>query len=242
MFDFANTFPPEMAFPISHPVKDYATSVSTSVVHHLAPSHYPQPKSQAAADAKAHRALEFSQGRICADAALIELGCNLPRSARKVGVNDDRSPIWPHGFVGSISHSCHWTWAAVAHRAEITSVGIDTEPIMTTETMRQVENEIASQSEWDKIHGNTIGRNAWTQEEKTTLVFSAKEAFYKCWFPVHRQYFGFVDALVDQVEVDRIRIRSGPMSPNAGNGPEFLDVFFYKTDSDIFSFTWMSKE
>lgn len=243
MFQFPNTFPPEMA--VSHcqpPVKEYAASVLESVVHHFIPRKSTRPNSQHKQDAKASRALEFSLGRQCADTALVELGCKLPSSSRTVGVNDDRSPIWPKGFVGSISHSCNWTWAAVAYDLDVAAVGIDTEPIITTDTMRQVIPEITTKAEWDFIKGSKNRLDTWTDEEKATLIFSAKEAFYKCWFPLHRTYFGFLDAKVDRIDPDRIRIGNSSTSPNRGKGPEFLDVFFYKSDSDLFSFTWMTKE
>lgn len=242
MFDFANTFPPEMAFSSSQPsVKDFAERISASIVHRLIPNEANAERPKAKAEAKANRALEFTRGRRCADAALIELGCHLPSSARTVGVHDDRSPKWPRGFVGSISHSCNWTWAAVAKRSEVTAIGIDTEPVMTSETMQQVIREIASQAEWERVHSNS-DLESWTPEEKTTLVFSVKEAFYKCWFPLHRKYFGFQDAVIDQIGSRRIRIRNGSSSPNIDKGPEFLDVFYYRTAHDIFSFTWMPKE
>src|SRR4051812_2128234 len=51
--------------------------------------------------AVAKRKREFALGRMCAHRALSALGvpaCGLPMAA-------DRSPVWPSGIVGSITHS-----------------------------------------------------------------------------------------------------------------------------------------
>ena len=65
------------------------------------------------------RQREFAEGRACARTLLDRFG-----NWEEVGVAEDRSPIWPHGFTGSISHSNSWVWTAVAESDNAASLGI----------------------------------------------------------------------------------------------------------------------
>ena len=67
------------------------------------------------------RQKEFRAGRTCARQLLGNLGqANTP-----VVMSSDHSPVWPVGIVGSISHVDTLCSVAVAHRANIRSLGID---------------------------------------------------------------------------------------------------------------------
>lgn len=116
------------------------------------------------------RQQEFAAGRVCARRALARLG--IPTVA--LLVSSDRQPMWPDGVVGSIAHTEGYCGAAVATRASIAGVGFDVEPasalpaevwqsVLTDEERRQlgVHSEPAR-----GIHAR--------------LLFSLKEAFYKC--------------------------------------------------------------
>jgi enterobactin synthetase component D len=242
MAKLVNTDPQKPVFNHHCQVSSWLIDLQVPVVHQLAASQFSRKTRSSAAAAKENRRLEFQAGRHCADAALTLLGCNLSEADRVVGVNQDRSPSWPTGYVGSISHSANWTWAAVANQSQVVSTGIDTEAIMTTETMNEVRGQVAADWEWDAMSGNSMLNQQWTDEELTTLLFSAKEAFYKCWFPLHQQFFGFHNAIAKMVSPCSVRILNGQASPNHGLGPEFLDVYFLKTDKDVFTLTWMAKE
>jgi len=88
----------------------------------------PEPECETPRDssaAKAKRQREFAAGRRCCESLLKQFG-----NSEQVWANADRSPAWPLGFTGSISHSKNWTWAAVAEQTELVSVGIDTEPVL----------------------------------------------------------------------------------------------------------------
>jgi 4'-phosphopantetheinyl transferase EntD len=65
---------------------------------------------------------EFLLGRLCASLAHeIHLGSELlllPRSS-------DRSPLWPLGVIGSITHNQFWVGAAVSQSKILLGVGID---------------------------------------------------------------------------------------------------------------------
>jgi 4'-phosphopantetheinyl transferase EntD len=77
--------------------------------------------------AGARRRREFAAGRWHARRALRELGVQEPSIPR----GDDGAPIWPEGFVGSISHTMDgervFAVAAVARVCDLLAVGIDVE-------------------------------------------------------------------------------------------------------------------
>jgi 4'-phosphopantetheinyl transferase EntD len=132
------------------------------------------------------RAQEFAAGRMCARRLLAEFGIDdFP-----IEVADDRRPLWPDPVVGSITHTAGFCAAVVAPKDVLIGVGID------SEIAGSVKHEL-----WRGIC--TESETAWLQSlpesEQTaaaTLIFSAKEAFYKCQYPLTREYLGFHDVTV----------------------------------------------
>ena len=181
--------------------------------------------------ARQKRITEFATGRRCAETLLKRLG-----NSEQVWVNPDRSPAWPAGFVGSISHSNSWTWATVGRNTDVRSIGIDTEKVVSGETREEISQDIASKPEWNIA--DQIGLSA---EQTFTLVFSAKEAFYKCCYPLTKQYFGFEHAFVESFSPGSLRITKAKSKSNPGFDelPISLDVHFLAMGNDIFTATWM---
>ena len=187
--------------------------------------------SGSAADARQKRQYEFEAGRRSAESLLKQLGC-----PQQVWVNEDRSPAWPDSYTGSISHSQSWTWTAVGQSTSIGSIGIDTESIVTDATREQIRHDIATDIEWKTAQDSGLNPN-----QIFTVVFSAKESFYKCWYPLTRTYFGFEDAIVESASPSSLRIRMANTNPNFGSEPNSLEVFFLTTASDVFTFTFMEQ-
>jgi 4'-phosphopantetheinyl transferase EntD len=133
------------------------------------------------------RVQEFAAGRLCARRALAEFGIvDFP-----IRVADDRQPIWPDSFVGSITHTEGYGAAVVAERRRIRALGLD------SEIVGQVKAPL-----WATIC--TPSEIAWLrslppseQAAAATLIFSAKEAFYKCQYPLTRERLDFLDAMVE---------------------------------------------
>ncbi len=175
------------------------------------------------------RQSEFAQGRTCLHGLLEEMG-----ETQKVGTAEDRSPIWPTGFVGSLSHSDAWIWGCVARKTDLVSIGIDTELIASAELRQDVQDTIASDAEW-----NLVNQFSLTPEEAFTLVFSAKEAFYKCWYPLVETYFDFFDVEVVALTPSTISLKTLPTHPGYGTGPGALKVHYSIFDSSVFTATWM---
>lgn len=148
---------------------------------------------------------EFAAGRACARRALAELGIiDFPLPA-----DDDRRPCWPRYVAGSITHTAGFCGAAVAGRDRFSAIGLDAEQIarVTSDIWPQicVPEELASlksrpQQEWAKI---------------AAIIFSAKEAFYKCQYDVTRRWLEFHDIAV---EVDDEDETGGVFTVNPSRG------------------------
>jgi len=133
------------------------------------------------------RRREFATGRACARSALARLGqppvplLSGPRGA----------PRWPQGVTGSITHCPGYRAAAVAWTRDAASLGLDAEPNkpLPNHGMLAV---IATESERARLVGladETPGGICWER-----LLFSAKEAVYKTWFPLTRRWLDFESA------------------------------------------------
>ena len=73
--------------------------------------------------AVAKRRREFTAGRLCARAALARVG--VPPAP--LLPNSDRTPRWPEGIVGSISHCDGYCGVVVARRERFAGLGLDAE-------------------------------------------------------------------------------------------------------------------
>lgn len=136
--------------------------------------------------AVAKRAQEFAAGRLCARLLLHEFG--IDHFAIEVGAH--RQPVWPEELVGSITHTTGFCAAVVARKNCLRSVGIDTEMSGSVKTPL-----------WRSIC--TPAETTWLESlpepgqlAAATLIFSAKEAFYKCQFALTQERLGFHDVSV----------------------------------------------
>jgi 4'-phosphopantetheinyl transferase EntD len=132
------------------------------------------------------RVREFAAGRACARRALSELGI----ADFALGVGPDREPLWPDGFVGSITHTEGLCAAVVAARARHAGLGID------AERRGAVQRHL-----WPSICGPD--ERAWLETfplalaiDLATVLFAAKEAFYKAQFPLVRERLHFHDVAI----------------------------------------------
>lgn len=115
-----------------------------------------------------------------------------------VGKNPDRSPCWPAGFVGSISHSDNWVLAAAAKSSDYQSLGIDSEIMVAERLAKDLQPNIGTPSEWKLLDDAGIKLTS-----AFTLLFSAKESFYKCWYPLKRKFMEHLDVAAFDIKPDR---------------------------------------
>jgi 4'-phosphopantetheinyl transferase EntD len=130
----------------------------------------------------AKRRNEFITVRQCAREALGQLGIG-PVPILKGGKGE---PCWPDGIVGSLTHCEGFRGAVVARAGEVRSVGIDAEPHGVLP--KGVLGAVALPAEQSAI-GTLEGDLHWDR-----ILFCAKEATYKAWFPLTHRWLGFEDA------------------------------------------------
>ncbi len=135
------------------------------------------------------RRREFASGRACARLALGELG--VAPVAILSGAH--REPLWPPGVVGSLTHTHGLCWAAVAPGARFRGLGVDAEPDVPLAPA--LARRVCSPAETARAAG--VGLDAGILAH---VVFSAKEAVYKCQFPTSGTYLGFGDVTLELAE------------------------------------------
>lgn len=150
------------------------------------------------------RQAEFGTARVCAREALARLGV----AAGPLVPWPDRSPRWPNGVVGSISHTEDLCAVVVSRSSEARGLGLDVEEDMPLSaelgSMICTDGELGWISSWDVDAGRL-----------SKLVFSAKEAVYKCQYPITKTMLDFLDVeLGISVDTGTFRVRavhrSGP--------------------------------
>lgn len=128
------------------------------------------------------RRREFTTARHCGRDALGQLGIEpVPILRGERGM-----PLWPSNVVGSITHCDGYRAAVAAYAMQVRSVGIDAEPhaalpdgVLGHTSLAPEREVLATRS--DDLH--------WDR-----LLFCAKEATYKAWFPLTQRWLGFEDA------------------------------------------------
>jgi 4'-phosphopantetheinyl transferase EntD len=159
----------------------------------------------------AKRRNEFITVRYCAREALGELGI-APVPILK---GEKGEPCWPDGIVGSLTHCEGFRGAAVARHDAVRSVGIDAEPHDVLP--KGVLDAISLPGERTQLQTLPSGLH-WDR-----ILFCAKEATYKAWFPVTYRWLGFEDAHIT-FDIDDTGTTGGFQSrilvdPSAPTGP-----------------------
>jgi enterobactin synthetase component D / holo-[acyl-carrier protein] synthase len=142
---------------------------------------------QTIARAVEKRRREFATGRACARAALARLGF----APAPILTGERGEPCWPEGVVGSITHCDGYRAGAVGRSSELLTLGIDAEP--NAPLPAGLLGDIARPEElpWLRALQERLPGVHWDR-----LLFSAKEAVYKAWFPLARRWLGFEDAVL----------------------------------------------
>ena len=134
----------------------------------------------------AKRTAEFAAGRACARAALRALGyADVPLLPKP-----DRSPRWPPGSVGSITHTGDFCAAVVAESARFAGIGLDAE--IAGRVTADLWPRLFTDADTAQLAAAPEGLRAIA----ATIMFSAKEAFYKCQFTLTGGWVGFRDVSI----------------------------------------------
>ncbi|MEV0027758.1 4'-phosphopantetheinyl transferase Npt [Nocardia sp. NPDC050793] len=128
------------------------------------------------------RRRDFIGARHCARLALEQLG----EPPVAIGKGERGMPMFPRGIVGSLTHCDGYRAAALAHKMRFRSVGIDAEPHGALPDGVLDSVSLAAERDWL--------RDTDSRLHLDRLLFCAKEATYKAWFPLTTRWLGFEEA------------------------------------------------
>jgi 4'-phosphopantetheinyl transferase EntD len=161
------------------------------------------------------RRREFITGRACARRALDRLG--VPVAAIPSGPRGE--PVWPAGVVGSITHCSGYRACAVARSDAVVTLGIDAEPNVPLPD--GVLEEVALGRERELVASAPGGDGA---PDLGRLLFTAKEAVFKAWFPLTQRWLDFIDAELS-VDLAGGTFRADLLVPGPVLGGQTLTAF-----------------
>ncbi|MDO5031651.1 4'-phosphopantetheinyl transferase [Corynebacterium sp.] len=134
------------------------------------------------------RKAEFGDARWCAHQALKELDYT---GSEPILRGERGMPLWPQGYIGSMTHTEGLRAAVVAPTSQVRSMGLDAEPAEPLPD--HVLTMIARAGEMAQL--DRLAELGLSCPDR--LLFCAKEATYKAWFPMTRRWLDF-----DQAEID----------------------------------------
>src|SRR5207248_2715445 len=101
----------------------------------------------------------------------------------------DRRPLWPDGFVGSISHSDLFCAAVAGRTDRYAGIGID---IDIDEAVSAPIRQMICRADEDDGFVHVEGRSI----DATKLIFVVKEALFKAYYPASRNFLDFHDVRI----------------------------------------------
>ena len=126
--------------------------------------------------------IEFASGRAAAHFALNQIGFS---NIFPILRGQEGEPLWREGIAGSITHCYPWSVAVAVKCPNLRTIGVDLE---TTGRMKgtDISELVCHRSELNWVHSGNL-------QERLTMIFSAKEAVYKAFYPLCRRYIDFKD-------------------------------------------------
>ena len=138
------------------------------------------------------RQAEHLAGRIAAAYALREVG-----EKRLPAIGDQRQPLWPTPWFGSISHCGQRALAVIADRP----VGVDIERRFTPQLAAELESSIISPAE-----KTALLHSGLPFPLALTLAFSAKESGFKAPPAANQRALGFADFQIVEITASTLAL------------------------------------
>jgi enterobactin synthetase component D len=130
-------------------------------------------------------------GRSCASEAIRRL---TGLAGATIGTGDGGEPLWPEGTTGSITHKNGFVWAAVARLQNAAGLGIDVEQIVEPARAERMSRLVLLPEE------RNVGTDTLDPALRFTLIFSIKEAIFKCLYPIVRKRFYYEAFVVTAID------------------------------------------
>lgn len=146
------------------------------------------------ANAVTKRKAEYLAGRYCC--ALLLIGFSAPY---EVTSHEDRSPCWPAGMSGTISHCAvsgdySQAIAIVTDRPRL-CLGADIE-VLNRKVLHEISQTFTLPEERERLQTLPLDFDFCL-----LLAFSAKESLFKALYPQVKSFFGFEYAAIDSINL-----------------------------------------
>ncbi len=213
---------------LDHMIPAGVRAVASQITDREESFEYPE-EAQRLVKAVPKRRNEFIVGRRCARTALAQMGIE----PRAMPPNERRAPQWPVGTIGSISHSIGLCCAVASHSSTIACLGVDLET--TTRISSGVIERVLHPLEVDFVNGD---------KAYGSLIFSAKEAFFKAQHPVWEAWPNFedlafeVDTSTNQLNVIEVAAHLPLGLRSAIEDMQFRYAFF---DNYVLTLCWLNR-
>ncbi|NOU19316.1 MAG: 4'-phosphopantetheinyl transferase superfamily protein [Bacteroidales bacterium] len=183
--------PPDLICEES-PIMSYSTLMESGCNNEIHPK-----ESDLISGESTKRQNEFITGRICARRALKNLQIyNFP-----ILFNEHKLPLFPSTVKGSIAHTSSYCAVVLGLNFKYKSIGIDIEHISKMKS--RYFNTLCTNEELLFLKKYSEQE----QMEKATILFSAKEAFYKLQFQITQKMLFFKDVCCSILDDNTFSIR-----------------------------------
>ena len=105
---------------------------------------------------------------------------------KDIATGKHRNPIWPAGFIASITHTDNIAICAASYKHDHEYLGIDLEKRLNLKFVTEIKYSIINLQE-----ENLLLKCELSFEDAFTLTFSAKESLFKALYPRVGRYFDF---------------------------------------------------
>lgn len=176
-----------------------------------------------------HRKREFSAGRACARVALGKLGY----AAQPILSDEDGLPLWPESSLAVITHARGYCASIATKDANYRAIGLDLEK--TNRLSHAAIERVVHPLEADFVRAD---------QKMASLLFSAKEAFYKAQYPQWRTSANFhdlalkVDIVAGEASVVQIEDRFPEDLCRLAESFQFRFSFY---DDFVVSICWLGR-
>jgi 4'-phosphopantetheinyl transferase EntD len=145
------------------------------------------------------RQAEYFYGRLCARAALAHNDAGL----HQIPVGKMREPVWPANYAGSITHSRALAAAVAVPAEHCSGIGIDVEEAIDDAALHALCTTVVTETELAYL--NSIAAEIDIRM-LLTLIFSAKESFFKAVFSEIQRYIDFQALELRSIDIGTRRI------------------------------------
>lgn len=166
------------------------------------------------------RRQEFLAGRHCAAEALRLLGSS--EWTAEIATGPGGEPLWPAGYVGSITHANGVAAAAVAPRSRADALGLGVEVIDHPERMVRLSRVVQHACE------TRLKARGFDPLTVFILGLSAKKSLFKCLYPLVCRRFDYRDVAVRNIDVSAHAVEMElltSLAPGFHRGRRFVGQF-----------------